>query len=371
MLRNAIYGNGGLGIDVGAGGVTLNDPGDADTGANNLQNFPVLATAAGAVQGTLNSIANTAFTVQFFRNTACDPSQFGEGQTFLGTMSVTTDASGNATIPPFAATSSTVVTATATSPSGDTSEFSGCVTVPAGPPAADVFLEMSESDDPVAFGAPFTWSLLAQNEGPATATGVVVTNTLPVGVTLTSAVASQGSCTVQNRTVTCALGTLAVSASATITLNVTGAVGGTLHNSAFVTANEVDPVNENNAADAETTITLASCAAPSFSSPVAIAMPSFDGLFVGQADLNGDGSKDIVVSMLAGGLAIRLNDGHGNFAAAVPVLPPGFVTGFALADLNNDGRVDIAAGTASGLQVLMGAGDGTFAAAATYPFAFA
>ena len=45
------------------------------------------------------------------------------------------------------------------------------------------------------------------------------------------------------------------------------------------------------------------------------------------------------------------------------------MTGFALADLNNDGRVDIAAGTASGLQVLMGAGDGTFAAAATYALA--
>ena len=84
----------------------------------------------------------------------------------------------------------------------------------------------------------------------------------------------------QNRTVTCALGTLAVSASATITLNVTGTVAGILHNSAFVTANEVDPVNENNTADVETTMTLAACAAPSYSGPVALAVPSFDGLFV-------------------------------------------------------------------------------------------
>ena len=78
-------------------------------------------------------------------------------------------------------------------------------------------------------------------------------------------------------------------------------------------------------------------------------MPSFDSLFVEQADLNGDGTNDLVVSMLVGGLAVRLNQGSGNFAAAVPVSLPDFPRGFALADLNRDGRIDIAAATASGL----------------------
>ncbi len=225
---------------------------------------------------------------------------------------------------------------------------------------------MGESSDPVAFGSPLTWTITAHNNGPNAATSVVVTDTLPPGVTLTSSAPSQGTCTVQNRTVTCALGTLAVSASATITLNVTGTAAGTLHNTAFVAATEVDPVNENNTADVETTITLALCAAPSFSSPVAVSVPSFDGIFVQQADLNGDGSKDLVVSMLLNGMAVRLNDGHGNFAAAIPVAVPGEARGSAVADLNNDGRVDIAVATPSGLQVLMGAGDGTFAAAVAY-----
>ena len=102
ILSNSIFGNTGLGINldvIGASAVTPNDPGDADTGPNNVQNFPVLAGVAGGVQGTLNSLANASFTIQYFANAACDSSGFGEGQTLLGTVLVTTDANGNATFP--------------------------------------------------------------------------------------------------------------------------------------------------------------------------------------------------------------------------------------------------------------------------------
>src|SRR5712692_2073565 len=87
IRSNSIFLNSGLGIDLTIlslpDGMTLNDPGDADTGANNLQNFPVLtsATSGGGsttIQGTLNSTANTAFSLDFFSNTLCDPSGFGE-----------------------------------------------------------------------------------------------------------------------------------------------------------------------------------------------------------------------------------------------------------------------------------------------------
>ena len=124
---NSIFSNGALGIDLEADGVTANDAGDGDTGANNRQNFPVLATASGGVSGTLNSTANTTFTIQFFSNSVCDATGNGEGETLLGTVGVTTNAAGDATISTFAAPAGAIVTAVAFDSSNNTSEFAACV----------------------------------------------------------------------------------------------------------------------------------------------------------------------------------------------------------------------------------------------------
>ena len=135
ILSNSIFSNAVLGIDVGAFGVTPNDPGDADTGANNLQNFPVLASATSGrttIKGTLNSTANTEFRLEFFANTACDPSGHGEGETFLGSTAVTTDGTGNGSFSVSLGTTVPVgqfITSTATDPDNNTSEFSQCIGV--------------------------------------------------------------------------------------------------------------------------------------------------------------------------------------------------------------------------------------------------
>ena len=125
---NSIFSNKGLGIDLGGDGVTLNDPGDADTGANNLQNFPIITSVSPTnVQGTLNSTANTSFTLEFFANPDCSASGYGQGKTLLGSKIVTTDGSGNVGFnAALSVPGGTVVTATATDPSGNTSEFSQC-----------------------------------------------------------------------------------------------------------------------------------------------------------------------------------------------------------------------------------------------------
>ncbi len=139
ILSNSIFGNAALGIDLGGDGVTPNHQGGLITGPNGFENYPVLSSAVSStttmtVQGTLNAAASETFTIQFFSNPTADPSGFGQGQTYLGSITVKTDSSGNAsftaTLP--AVTAGFVVSATATDPNGNTSEFSQDVTVTTG-----------------------------------------------------------------------------------------------------------------------------------------------------------------------------------------------------------------------------------------------
>ncbi|WP_341735124.1 DUF4347 domain-containing protein, partial [Microcoleus sp. EPA2] len=126
---NRVFNNKRLGIDlIGNNGITPNDLGDADTGSNNLQNYPVLTSVSGnTVKGILNSNPNSNFRVEFFANTSYDPAGAGQGETFLGFQDITTDSAGNANIN-FAYTpvaGQPVLAATATNKTtGDTSEFS-------------------------------------------------------------------------------------------------------------------------------------------------------------------------------------------------------------------------------------------------------
>ena len=149
---NSIRDNGRLGIDLatwsaGYDGVTPNDQGDTDTqGGNGLQNFPVLSGAettgsAIHIAGTLNSHANTSYRVEFFANAACDPTGYGEGETYLGSVEVTTNGSGNAAIDATLGASvpaGAFITATATDlAAGATSEFGACVEAAPGACPAD------------------------------------------------------------------------------------------------------------------------------------------------------------------------------------------------------------------------------------------
>ena len=159
ITRNSIYDNSRLGINLynsfdPPSGLTANDTGDADEGirgneGNRLQNYPVLTSATSGgftnVAGTLNGTPNTTFTIEFFANPLIDPSHHGEGQTYLGSTSVTTDASGNASFTEallLAVPVGSFITATATDPAGNTSEFSENETVVAAdpPPASSVGL---------------------------------------------------------------------------------------------------------------------------------------------------------------------------------------------------------------------------------------
>jgi CSLREA domain-containing protein len=93
-----------LGIALNAGdGVTPNDFQDLDTGANNLQNLPVLTYAQDyrgqiRVLGHLNSEPNKSYRIEFFANDVVNASGHGEGERFLGSVDVTTNRGGNAVL---------------------------------------------------------------------------------------------------------------------------------------------------------------------------------------------------------------------------------------------------------------------------------
>jgi hypothetical protein len=140
ILDNSIHDNGALGIALDENAVIPNDNQDADAGDNHRQNYPVLTAAIAdavamesVITGTLNSAPGTAFTIQIFSNAACDPSGYGEGHRLIRTLTVTTNAGGLALIEAlFPATyidPANFITATATDPAGNTSEFSNCIPV--------------------------------------------------------------------------------------------------------------------------------------------------------------------------------------------------------------------------------------------------
>ena len=193
---NSFYGNGSahgaggistLGIDLGnpggfgQGGLTINDLDDGDAGPNHNQNFPVITGAvAGApghttITGHLNSTPGTEFALDFYSNPGClgRPQDFLQGQTYLGSANVTTDGGGDAVIAvdlPVAFVAGEKVSATATDPTGNTSEFSQRIVVSSTPGSG------------LAGGAPFALSGFnflpgaVVTVGGSPASGVVVTD---------------------------------------------------------------------------------------------------------------------------------------------------------------------------------------------------
>jgi hypothetical protein len=142
VISNDIDTNGRMGIDLGNNNfVTPNDGGDPDGGANGSQNFPVLSFAipyggSENIVGGLNSLGNTAFKIEFFQSPGCDPSGYGEGHDYIGTINVSTNPSGNATfntllpqVPPGFAVTATATRIVGSTPV-ETSEFSHCVFTP-------------------------------------------------------------------------------------------------------------------------------------------------------------------------------------------------------------------------------------------------
>jgi hypothetical protein len=124
LSQNSIFNNGigGIGLYDNADG-QLSIPllssaklGNSDTNAGGID-----------VAGSLHSTPNTTFVVEFFANAVADPSGYGQGQTFIGSILLTTDSSGNRSFTallPAAMPAGYFITAKTTAPNGNTSGYS-------------------------------------------------------------------------------------------------------------------------------------------------------------------------------------------------------------------------------------------------------
>ena len=143
VRANRVHDNGELGIDlslvtassvVHADGVTANDVGDGDSGPNGLQNFPVLKTATTKngttpILGTLSTVGNGTYTVDFYASPVCDGSGNGEGAVWIGYATLPLNGTSGSDRHRerhhrSRSTRGDAITATATDAAGNTSEFS-------------------------------------------------------------------------------------------------------------------------------------------------------------------------------------------------------------------------------------------------------
>lgn len=214
IVRNQVYGNTQLGIDLNSDEVTQNDVLDPDVGPNDLLNFPeyTVFTDDGSDTeiGFKLDVPAGDYRVEFFSNTALDPSGNGEGQNYLGYVDVTSSGTGEQSFihtligvtgeDNFALTSTERGLATP-SGFGATSEFGG---FDAGSGDMSLAKTLMNPED-VAIGATLTYQFTLTNNGPdavnlglydGSSVGVnnLVLDVMPPDITYSSATGTNISC---------------------------------------------------------------------------------------------------------------------------------------------------------------------------------
>lgn len=195
ILSNAIYDNADLGINLGHG-PTPNRVPDNEPGPNNWQNYPVLSSAfldgtTAKATAQLHAAPSRTYLIQLFQSDRPDASGFGEGQRPIGSLRVSTDAKGLATftIEAPSTLAGGYLSATATDPDGNTSEFSNAL------PAvllADLSVSMKATPDRAEPGAPITFTATVTNRGNLNANRVVLSAAFPSTASLVSVQATRG-----------------------------------------------------------------------------------------------------------------------------------------------------------------------------------
>lgn len=346
---NSIHDNGTtalhLGIDLDADGVNANDMGDADLGANGLQNYPVLtsATRSGGlsnISGTLNSTASTSFFIDFYASSAADPSGSGEGAIFIGNIGATTDSAGNVAFnfnPPAGVSPSSFITAVATNQAtGSSSEFSGALA------SSTIFVWDGGGGD-TSWINPFNWDLDSGFPGAPDSATLGIASTIDLGTTprtVTNFTQSNGTPTgPANLTVTSSLAW----ARERFKVQLTGASG-----AGIADAEGVGTILDD---DHHLIATGSGSLVRVFDATTGAMTGSFSpfgarftgGVRVAVGDVNGDGVNDIIVGSgpgSANGARVRVFDGADPLHAPLP----GVLGDFAPYGRGYRGGVYVAAG---------------------------
>jgi uncharacterized repeat protein (TIGR01451 family) len=213
--------------------VTNNGP-DFAPGVSVTNILPVASGILSAVasQGTVDIISNNVV--------VCTMGQINAGDGATATIQVLPTSAGSLVA------SANVVSSRLDPILGNNSDS---VTTTVGP-SADLALGFASSPTSVVTGSNLTYSVLVTNLGPSTAVNVSATTQLPTNVTVASAVPSQGSAVVSNKTVIASFGTLSKNSVATNTIIVTTPIVTTntlLSASTSVSGGQSDPVLANNA----------------------------------------------------------------------------------------------------------------------------
>ncbi len=155
-------------------------------------------------------------------------------------------------------------------------ELSNAVSILLGAPDADLSITQIDSPDPAGVGTDLTYTLNVTNTGPSVATSVTVTDQLPAEVAYQSAVPSQGTCSHTAGTVTCNLGTLAVSGSAAVNVVVRPQSAGDITNTASVDSAMFDPDPADSSTQAVTTSIFTNYPRPGGGTPLRVPLvPEF------------------------------------------------------------------------------------------------
>ncbi len=209
--------------------------------------------------------------------------------------------------------------------------------------AADVYPSVVASNSSVSAGSNLIYTITVNNNGPAPATNVIVTDVLASGINFASVSASQGSCS-GTSTVTCNVGTVLPGRTATVNLGVVPTVGGHITNTATVAADQYDPAPANNTGTSlftnvivPPTLALSSTSL-SFAAPIGGANPPNQTITVsnsGSATFNwtataaATGGNWLTVSPASGApgtMTVSVNSSGlaaGNYSGTIQVTAPG------------------------------------------------